>query len=419
MAKKLTPTQKLQERITQLEEINKLLSDKLHELTSEKEEQYLGSATYSQMKQKVEMYQACERLAELHLESKLKSMHRSETSVQQVYTDNKAMVKHFDKEDAEYFVGITNNTKTATDFNRLQQELDNFKGIEEAYKFLLEDRDTVIRELISKISAQTVPEKPDSYAYSRTTLPEVEQEYPSPEDERTIELSYYAYWHLLYDLSEAERLQKLYDEWQERYSKQYQDEKLKYERLKMLSMPDITEEEFIEYSPFGNYYSIDLADAVRKLSMANTKLRRRDDEIKELKKQLRQEQSRRYDAYVPEDSVSYFQLQEKVEELQSQIERLQREVHTNYSNFNTLYNKATESSTTTEQAEIVEQIIDRRNATRKATSKKTGRPSATTPETEQLIMALVGKGRSQREIATELSIGLGTVNRVVKKYNNK
>lgn len=149
MVKRQSKTQKLQ---SELDNYKKWLQEseaRNKKMREQAENSFLNSATYCQMMEKIGFIEALNNLNQSHIKHLESQKRKVDESIQQIYTDNKAMMEHY-KEDGEensYFIGLTENWHEAKEYTKLKSEIADLKGKVEGLETLLKDRDTEINRL--------------------------------------------------------------------------------------------------------------------------------------------------------------------------------------------------------------------------------------------------------------------------------
>lgn len=386
---------------------------------NEQEEQFLASPTYQQMQEDRKFLKAVADLTDINIVKDRKRLERDKQAVQQVYADNKAMMG----QPEDYFIGITDCRHDTEAWTRLRIQVAEGQGAEEAYKILLSQRDEYILQLIQRLFAE--PEERDGWKGHeelRSIVDAFGERVHDKEVSVTVKL-FDLYW-LLREYDERKDKEDYIQKEIDRIRKEYDSLKISYDKLRIATMPDITEEEIDNAEGhFVEYASWDRPKLVRNIQIANTKVQRRDAEIRELKRQLKEAESRRYDAYRSEDALSYSLLQEENQKQKEYIQLLQGRLEGQMATIDSLRDQIVgmETATVEEKTALLDQVGQMQNETKQATRKKIGRKRVTEKDGKQdvdkLICRLRDQKKTQRQIANEVGVSVATVNRILKKLD--
>lgn len=407
--------ERLQKEISLLQQNQDNQQKIIQKYQTEQEEAFIASPTYRQLQEEKVFLKNLVDLNDINRVKDGERDEKKEQAIQQLYADNKAMMR----QPEDYFIGITDCSHETQEWTKLRKQVAEGQGAVKVYKELLSERDAYILQLIERLF--TEPEETDGWKGHEELRSIVESFGEEVHDrERKIEVTvklFDLYWLLReYDdfRNKENRIRKdISDIRQER-----DDIKVEYDKLKIATMPDITEEE-IENAEGRNveYDSWDRPKLVRNIQIANTKVRRRDTEIAELKKQLKEAESRRYDAYVGQDALSYSLLQEENQIQKKHIENLNGLIEGQRETINRLREQiaSLQTATVEEKAELIGQTITQESEAKKATQKKTGR-KPTDEEKRLLVIKLSEQGKSFRDIAKGTGLSVATVSRIMTNY---
>lgn len=115
---------------------------------------FLHSPTYLQMKEELDFVKNLNKLNEIHIASIKGQLHKADDNYRQVFIDNKALTS--EKADREYFVGITENWRTAREYQKLKQEVFDLQGKVEQQELSIADRDNEIHRLQMLLAEKTI-----------------------------------------------------------------------------------------------------------------------------------------------------------------------------------------------------------------------------------------------------------------------
>lgn len=405
--------ERLQGEIATLEQNSQNQQRIIDKYRNEQEEQFLASPTYQQMQEDRKFLKAVADLTDINIVKDRKRLERDKQAVQQVYADNKAMMG----QPEDYFIGITDCRHDTEAWTKLRIQVAEEQGAEEAYKILLSQRDEYILQLIQRLFAE--PEERDGrkeHEELRSVVKSFGEQVHDKEVAVTVKL-FDLYW-LLREYDERKDKEDYIQKEIDRIRKEYDSLKLAYDKLRIATMPDITEEEIDNAEGhFVEYASWDRPKLVRNIQIANTKVQRRDAEIRELKRQLKEAESKRYDSYVGQDALSYSLLQEENRIQKDTIQTLNGIIDSYSATIDSLREQIATMQTATvdEKAELIGQTIEQEKETKKATRKKTGR-KPTDDEKKALVIKLSEQNKSFREIAKGTGLSLATVSRIMNNY---
>ena len=156
----------------------------------------------------------------------------------------------------------------------------------------------------------------------------------------------------------------------------------------------------------------------------NTELRRQQTlrnntkfELDRVRRELKQEKNKKYDQYVPEDAMTYNELEKQY----SFYKHLCKD-QTDYrvaldKRIKELEQQITDLTTTlplSESVQVIEQNIEQSRELKKVTSPKGGRPNQIKERQIATILELKKNGASMRDIANQMGISVGSVHRIIK-----
>lgn len=364
MAKRQSKTQKLQ---SELDNYKKWLQEseaRNKKMREQAENSFLNSATYCQMMEKIGFIEALNNLNQSHIKHLESQKRKVDESIQQIYTDNKAMMEHY-KEDGEenpYFIGLTENWHEAKEYTKLKSEIADLKGKVEGLETLLKDRDTEINRLQGVVG---------ELRHKITTAP----------SDNTDDLQ-----------KKIEILCKENQELRELINKESKQNNEYWQKIRKLESE---------------------VSRQRTLRM-NVK-----SDLRQVERELETERMKKYEQYVPEDAASYQAMVHDLEfyknlceqqtDYRQTLERRIRELEEQVSNL------ATTTLPTDEAVAIIEQNIEQAKQLKSETRRKQGRPPKMDERTIALIHELKNNGHSIRDIASQVGYSVGSIHRVLKK----
>ena len=158
------------------------------------------------------------------------------------------------------------------------------------------------------------------------------------------------------------------------------------------------------------------SELVKRLHYTESVSNRRSEQIKELKKEIR---DKKYNQYVQEDAITYNVALQKISSLEHNIELLHNLLEQSNNRIDELQKQNTELATTTlssdEAVGIIEQNIEQTKQLKSETRRKQGRPPKMDERTIALIHELKNNGHSIRDIASQVGYSVGSIHRVLKK----
>ena len=411
MAKKrVSHTQKLEAELNQYKEWLANQEETIKRMRNNGENSFLNSATYIQMKEQISFLDSCNKLSEIgrvNAEGRWKKFSESD---RKLYEDNKAFLEH--DGDSDYFIGIIECYREINEVRKYKDEAKSLEGKIQGYKDIIAERDKEI-ERLQGIIAELKHEQPTT-----TTLsPDMQREY----DEAIRLRDLYKGW---YD-KEKDKSQNLSEEVESlklQLSSEPTTDNISEEELETLSIGGIREKATEEvggehsYGWYDGYNTMDRADLIKRLRFAEKTSDRRSKKITELKKEL---QSKRYEQYSEEDSITYNAALQKISSLEHNLEMYQQFLENSNRRNDELQKQVTELASATlppeESIKVVEENIKQDKELKKANQKKKGRPVTMDEHTIALIHELHKNGHSIRDIARQIGKSVGTVHRILNE----
>lgn len=355
----------------------------------------LNSPTYAQMQERIKFLDSCNKLSEIgraNAEGKVKKFSDSE---KKLYEDNKAFLEHDGEND--YFVGIIECYREINEVRRYKEECDNLEGKIKGYKDIISERDEEI-ERLQGIIADLQQNQPATA--------------PSEDMQRELDnVTRSQNWYKDQYDKECDKSKKL-------------SEELEHLKLKLADEPTtdhISDEELesdIKYEKpwYGSYESMDKSELAKRLRFEETISKRRQRQIKELKKQVN---DKKYAQYVQDDAITYNEALSRARSAEMELERVVEYNKTAHEKNEELQRQLTElasaSLTPEESMRIIEQNIEQSNELKKAARKKQGAPRRIDDRKVALICELHKKGHSIREISDQVGCSVGSVHRLLKQ----
>lgn len=420
MAKKRqSHTQKLQEELENYKRWNAQQDEIIKRLRDNGENSFLNSSTYIQLQEDLKFYKNCNNLSEIGRVNAEGRWKKSSDNERKLYEDNKAFLEH--DGDSDYFIGITECYREINEVHRYIDEVKSLEGKIQGYKDIIAERNEEI-ERLHGIIAELKHEQPTT-----TTLsPDMQQEYDEAIKDRDTYKSWYENQKENYQ-KEYEKNKELSEEIESlklQVSTEPTTENISDEELDTLSIRDIrnkaTEEvdgkPFNDFGWFDSYENMSRSELVKRVHYVETISNRRKATIQELKKEL---QSKRYDQYSEEDSITYNAALEKIGRLERDLKMYQGFVENSNKREAELQQKVTELASATltpeESIKVIEQNIEQDKELKKANQKKQGRPVTVTDTQRAVIFELHKNGHSIRAIAKQVGKSVGTVHRILNE----
>lgn len=126
--------------------------------TEELDRLFRNSPTYKEMKLRIDWLESLDSLNQSNLAKAKKAAYTDSQTYQQVLEDNKRMTSELSN--MEYFAGITENWRTAREYNDLLDRIQTYKGRIEQLEQSIADRDAQIinlQELLAVAQAESEP----------------------------------------------------------------------------------------------------------------------------------------------------------------------------------------------------------------------------------------------------------------------
>lgn len=411
MAKKRQSyTQRLQAELENYKRWNTQQEEVIKRLRENGENSFLNSSTYLQMKEKIEFLDNCNKLSEIGRVNAEGRWSKFSDSERKLYEDNAAFLEH--DGDSDYFIGIIECYREINEVHKYKDEAKSLEGKIQGYKDIIAERDEEINRLHSTI-AELKHEQPTT-----TTLsPDMQHNY----DEAIRLRDLYEGWYN--DLkTKNESLEEEIESLKLQVSTEPTTENISDEELENLSIGQIREKATEEvggehsYGWYDGYVNMGKADLIKRIRFAERTSDRRANKIHELKKEL---QSKRYDQYSEEDSITYNAALQKIGRLERDLKMYQGFVENSNKREAELQQKITELASATltpeESIKVIEQNIEQDKELKKANQKKQGRPVTVTDTQRAVIFELHKNGHSIRAIAKQVGKSVGTVHRILNE----
>ena len=419
MAKKRqSHTQKLQAELENYKEWTATQEEIIKRLRENGENSFLNSATYIQLQEELKFYKNCNNLSEIGRVNAEGRWSKFSDSERKLYEDNKAFLEH--DGDSDYFIGIIECYREINEVHKYKDEAKSLEGKIQGYKDIIAERDEEIKRLQGVI-AELKHEQPTT-----TLSPDMQQEYDEAIRLRDLYKSWYEHEQSC-NRKERDKSQKLEEEIENlklQVSTEPTTEKISDDELDTLSIGQLrdkaTEEvdgrHFIDFGWSDSYSSMSKSELVKRVHYVETISDRRADKIRELKKEL---QSKRYDQYSEEDSITYNAALETIGRLERDLKMYQGFLENSNNREAELQQKITELASATltpkESIKVIEQNIEQDKELKKANQKKQGRPVTVTDTQRAVIFELHKNGHSIRAIAKQVGKSVGTVHRILNE----
>ena len=419
--KRKSKTQRLQEELERYKGYLDEADKRVKKYMDQAEDSFLNSPTYNQMMEKISFIEALNKLNESHIKHLESQKAKVDEAVQQVFADNKAMMENYKyEEDSEnpYFIGLTENWHDAREYMKLKEDIANLTGKVEGLELLLSDRDKEIERLQG-----VVGELRHQLSQNQTTTlsDDMQREYEQALQNAT------SFNNLYVEATNEnkkllERISELSSEIEEMKLQNESEpttEDITDDELETLSIYQIKEKfnsKYTDKSWTSSYDTMTRSELVKRLHYTESVSNRRSEQIKELKKEIR---DKKYNQYVQEDAITYNVALQKISSLEHNIELLHNLLEQSNNRIDELQKQNTELATTTlssdEAVGIIEQNIEQTKQLKSETRRKQGRPPKMDERAIALIHELKNNGHSIRDIASQVGYSVGSIHRVLKK----
>lgn len=470
MAKKRqSHTQKLQAELENYKEYLARSEELVKRLRENGENSYMNSITFIQMQERIKFLEAAYKSSEIehvNIQGRWKKFSDSE---RKLYEDNKAFLEH--EGDSDYFIGIIDCYREINEVHKYKDEAKSLEGKIQGYKDLIENRDKeierlqgIIAELKHEIPTTPILSPEMQYQYDEAirnqetyqnalkrerdksqkleeqieslkkaataTVPSYEVEQLKKQLEQAVQNANANNFRAEYECKERGRIEselnKRIEELEIQLSEKPTTDNIPDDELENLSRNDIRKKssEAIKGKPdedykvtwYDYYNGMSRQELLKRISYVETISNRRADKIHELKKEL---QSKRYDQYSEEDSITYNAALQKISALEHNLELYQGFYENSEKRVEELQQKVTELASATltpeESIKVIEQNIEQDKELKKANQKKQGRPVTVTDTQRAVIFELHKNGHSIRAIAKQVGKSVGTIHRILNE----
>lgn len=470
MAKKnrKSKTQRLEQELQDYKKYLKTSEDLVKKLRDQAEDSFLSSATFIQMQDRIQWLELVAKSSEMsRIEATGRTKKYSDLD-RKLYADNKKFLEHDGESD--YFIGIIECYEEINEVLKFKNQTLALEGQVNEYKDIIAERDKEIERLQEEIAnlkhecpKRTILSPELQYTYDET-LRQNETLQNQLDAERKRADSYEKKIENLqsvvtelkkestttalspdmqHNYDEAIRLRYLYEGWykdlktkNEALEEEIENLKLQLsaepttdnvsdEELDRLSTRDIrnksSEEvdgnQFYDMGWYDSYGIMSRSELVKRVHYVETISERRKNKIDELKAKNR---DLRYARYSQEDAITYGEALREISFLKHDVDTYEKLYKTWFNRAEELQAELTELKATTlplqDTAKEVAESIKADTELRKKSEKKRGRPNTITDRQRALIIELSKhNGASQRQIARQLGISLGSVNRVLNE----
>ena len=477
MAKKnrKSKTQRLEKEIQDYKKYLQISEETINKLRDQAEDSFLSSATFIQMQDRIQWLELVAKSSEMsRIEAAGRTKKYSDLD-RKLYADNKKFLEHDGESD--YFIGIIECYEEINEVLKFKNQTLALEGQVNEYKDIIAERDEEIERLQEEIAnlkhecPKTTILSPElQYTYDETLRQnEILQKQLDAERKRadSYEKKIESLQSVVTELKkestttalspdlkkEYEQAVKDRDYYEERYEQEksyYYEEREKNEKLTeeienlklqlseepttdnvsdeeldRLSIRDIRNKsaEEVDGKPFHNmgwfdsYGIMDRSELVKRVHYVETISERRKNKIDELKAENR---NLRFARYSQEDAITYGEALREISSLKHDVNIYKNFYKTWFDRAEELQAELTELKATTlpiqDTAKEVAESIKADTELRKKSEKKRGRPNTITDRQRALIIELSKhNGASQRQIARQLGISLGSVNRVLNE----
>lgn len=477
MAKKnrKSKTQRLEQELQDCKNQLKISENLVEKLRDQAEDSFLSSATFIQMQDRIQWLELVAKSSEMSRIEAAARMKKYSDLDRKLYDDNKKFLEHDGESD--YFIGIIECFEEINEVLKYKNQTLALEGQVNEYKDIIAERDEEIKRLQEEIAnlkhecPKTTILSPElQYKYNET-LRQNETLHKQLDAERKRADNYEQKIESLqsvvtelkkestttalspdmqHNYDEAIRLRNLYEGWYKQEKSNYYEEREKNEKLTEeienlklqlseepktdnvsdeeldhLSTRDIRNKcsEEVEGKPFYNmgwfdsYGTMDRSELVKRVHYVETISERRRKKIDDLKAE---NCDLRFNRYSQEDAITHREALREISSLKYNVSNYKELFETWFNRAEELQAELTELKATTlpfqDTAKEVAESIKADTELRKKSEKKRGRPNTITDRQRALIIELSKhNGASQRQIARQLGISLGSVNRVLNE----
>lgn len=127
------------------------------ELVNAEEGTFLHSPTYIQMKEQINFLEKLGALDKNHMDSVIKQSKKTDAAIRQIYEDNKRLTEGHT--DIEYFIGITENWHSASEFKKLEEKILELEATIEQKTLAIENRDAEVYRLQMRLAEEIIDKK--------------------------------------------------------------------------------------------------------------------------------------------------------------------------------------------------------------------------------------------------------------------
>lgn len=477
MAKKnrKSKTQRLEQELQDCKKYLKTSEDLVKKLRDQVEDSFLSSATFIQMQDRIQWLELVAKSSEMSRIEAAARMKKYSDLDRKLYADNKKFLEHDGESD--YFIGIIECYEEINEVLKFKNQTLALEGQVNEYKDIIAERDKEIERLQEEIAnlkhecpkttilspelqykydetlrqnetfqkqLDAEKKRADSYEQkieslqsvvtelkkeSTTTAlsPELKKEYEQAIEDRDYYEKRYEQEKSNY-YEEREKNEKLTEEIENlklQLSEEPKTDNVSDEELDHLSTRDIRNKsaEEVDGKPFydmgwyDSYGTMSRSELVKRVHYVETISERRKNKIDELKAENR---NLRFARYSQEDAITYGEALREISSLKYNVSNYKELFETWFNRAEELQAELTELKATTlplqDTAKEVAESIKADTELRKKSEKKRGRPNTITDRQRALIIELSKhNGASQRQIARQLGISLGSVNRVLNE----
>lgn len=162
---KKTKEARIKELESQLKDYQEYLENvtaRNRELLEAEEGTFLHSPTYLQMQEEIRFLQNLQKLNDHHLASAKAQILKADDAYRQTYEDNKRLTD--EKADTEYFIGITENWRSAQEYQKLKNDNATLQGKIDQKEIAIADRDAEIERLRHELAVSKLQHGTDEPA---------------------------------------------------------------------------------------------------------------------------------------------------------------------------------------------------------------------------------------------------------------
>lgn len=140
--------------------------------------------------------------------------------------------------------------------------------------------------------------------------------------------------------------------------------------------------------------------------------------IEQLHKELKKEQARKYDVYIKEDQVTYYEMEQRLKDAEYWFKQMDEQLSISNAKRDEMQRLLLQVYGTQDLQEAKKLALEYDATQKQIKQNKAGRPR-TNDRTVALIRELYASGLSMQKVADQIGVSAGTVHNIIKKYDNQ